>query len=167
MIENEKVRIWINRIFAFLVGGLLIFLIMNFSVVSNVKNQNEELKKELEESQYGAKRLLDNAKAYIENKDYNKAKEALDTLFEKQPGSNETAEGKKIYTGVQDSIKKEQNKQEEMDRKWEAAAGAIQEKWQKEKAAQLKEQFEKEINDTLDKEWEKVKEKIREEWEKQ
>ena len=167
MIQNEKLRIWVNRLLAFLVGGLLIFLIMNFSVVSDVKSQNEELKKELEESQYGAKRLLDNAKAYVTDKDYDKAKETLDTLFEKQPGSNETAEGKKMYPEVQDLIKKEQKKQAEIDKKWEAEVGAVQEKWQKEKAAQLREQLEKEINDTLDNEWEKVKEKIREEWEKQ
>jgi len=168
VIKNEKLRIWVNRIFAFLVGGLLIFLIMNFAVVSSVKNQNEELKKELEESQYGAKRLLDNAKAYFEDKEYVKAKETLDTLFEKQPGSNETAEGKKMYTEVQDMIKKEQKKQEEVDRKWETAVGAIQEKWQEEKAAQLREQLEKEMNDTLlDKEWEKAKEEVREKWEEQ
>ncbi len=165
MIKNEKVRIWVNRVFAFLVGGALVFLILNVTLVSSIKNQNEELKKGLEESQYGAKRLLDNAKAYFEDKEYVKAKETLDTLFEKQPGSNETAEGKKMYTEVQDMIKKEQKKQEEMDKKWEVAVEAIQEKWQKEKAAQLREQFEKEVNDTLDKEWEKVKEKIREEWE--
>ena len=168
MIKNEKLRIWVNRIFAFLVGGLLIFLIMNFAVVSSVKNQNEELEKELEESQYGAKRLLDNAKAYFEDKEYVKAKETLDTLFEKQPGSNETAEGKKMYTEVQDMIKKEQKKQEELDIKWEAAVGAVQEKWQEEKAAQLREQLEKEMNDTLlDKEWEKAKEEVREKWEEQ
>ncbi|RLC29299.1 hypothetical protein DRH13_05930 [Candidatus Woesebacteria bacterium] len=168
MIKNEKLRNWVNRIFAFLVGGLLIFLIMNFAVVSSVKNQNEELKKELEESQYGAKRLLDNAKAYFEDKEYVKAIETLDTLFEKQPGSNETAEGKKMYTEVQDKIKKEQKKQEEVDRKWETAVGAIQEKWQEEKAAQLREQLEKEMNDTLlDKEWEKAKEEVREKWEEQ
>ncbi len=167
MIQNEKLRIWVNRIFAFLVGGGLIFLILNFSVVSSGKNQIEELKKELEESQYGAKRLLDNAKAYFEDKYYIKAKETLDTLFEKQPGSNETAEGKKIYPGILDMIKKEQKEQEEIDKKWEAAVGAVQEKWQKEKAAQLREQLEKEMNDTLDKEWEKVKKKIREEWEEQ
>ena len=168
MIQNEKLRIWVNRLLAFLVGGLLIFLIMNFSVVSDVKSQNEELKKELEESQYGAKRLLDNAKAYVTDKDYDKAIETLDTLFEKQPGSNEAAEGKKIYPEVQDLIKKEQKKQAEMDKKWEAEGGAVQEKWHKEKAAQLREQLEKEMKDVLlDKEWEKAKEKVKEEWEKQ
>lgn len=55
-----------------------------------------------------------------------------------------------------------------MDRKWETAVGAIQEKWQEEKAAQLREQLEKEMNDTLlDKEWEKAKEEVREKWEEQ
>ena len=167
MIKNEKLRIWVNRIFAFLVGVLLIFLIMNFSVVSNVNKQNEELKEELDDCKYEANRLLNNAKAYFENKKYDNAKEALDALFEKHPGSNEAAEGKKVYTEIEDTVEKEQIEQEEIDKKWEAAAGVIRERWGKEKTAQLKEQLEKDMNDILDKEWEKEKDEIREEWEKE
>jgi len=47
MIKNENTRIWVNRILAFLFGALLLFLIMNFSVVKNFKNQNAGLKSEL------------------------------------------------------------------------------------------------------------------------
>lgn len=167
MIKNEKLRIWVNRIFAFSVGMLLIFLIMNFSVVSNVNKQNEELEEELDECKYEANRLLNNAKAYFENEEYDKAKKTLDALFEKHPGSNETAEGKKVYTELEDAVKKEQKEQEETDKKWEAAVRVVRERWGKEKAAQLKEQLEKDMNNILDTEWEKEKDEIREEWEKQ
>ncbi len=90
MIKNEKTRMWFNRVFAFLFGALLIFLVMNFSIVRNFKNQNAELKREL----YDAKRLLTDAKALYENKNYGAAIETLNSLFEKHPGSPEMAEGK-------------------------------------------------------------------------
>ena len=160
MSEDKKSKMWINRIVSLIIAGGLMFLVMNFYVANKIR-------KELDECKYEATGLLNDAKASFENNDYDKAKETLNTLFIKHPDSNETAEGKKMYTEVQDGIKKEQNKQKEMDKKWEAAVGAIQEKWQKEKATQLREQLEKEMNDTLDKEWEKVKENIREEWERQ
>ncbi len=165
MIENEKVRIWVNRVFAFLIGGVLVFLVLNLSTVSSIKKQNEELQKELDESQYGARRLLDNAKASFEGKDYAKAKEALDALFEKQPGSIEAVEGKSMYTDVLDKIEEEQTEQKDMDRKWEAAVAAIREEWQKERAAQLRLQLEQEMGDKLEKEWQRAKDEVRREWE--
>jgi len=170
MIKNEKARIWVNRIVSLIIAGGLMFLIMNLYVA-------EKIRKELDECKYEANRLLNDSKAYFENKDYDKAKETLNTLFEKHPGSNETAEGKKVYTVIEDTEKKEQKKQEEMDIKWEAAVGGIQEGWAKTMAAQLREQLkekankekeelEKDMNDVLNEEWEKVKDKVREEWEK-
>lgn len=146
------------------------FLIMNFYVA-------EKLRKELDECKYEANRLLNDAKAYFENKDYGRAKETLNTLFEKRPGSNETAEGKKIYIEIEDTVKKEQKKQEEMDIQWELAVGGIREEWEITMAVQLREKFEEEtakereqleqdMDDNLNKEWEKGKDKIREEWEK-
>ncbi len=159
MIKNEKARIWVNRIVSLIIAGGIMFLIMNFSVA-------EKLRKELDECKYEANLLLNDAKAYFDNKDYDKAKETLNTLFEKRPGSNETAEGKKVYTEIEDTVKKEQKKQEELDKKWEATVGGIREEWAKTMAAQLREQLEKDMNDVLNKEWENVKDKIREEWEK-
>jgi hypothetical protein len=170
---KENVRIWVNRVFAFLFGGFLLFLIMNFGLVSHFKSLNEELKKELDECKYEANRLLNDAKAYFENKDYDKAKETLNTLFEKHPGSNETAEGKKVYIELEDTVKKEQKEQEELDKKWEAAVGGVREEWAKKMATQLREELvaereklEKDMDGILDREWEKMKAEIREEWEK-
>ena len=68
MIQNETTRIWVNRILSFIVGGFLLFLIMNFAVAG-------QLRKELDETKYEAGRLLSDAKANIENKRYDNAKE--------------------------------------------------------------------------------------------
>jgi hypothetical protein len=162
VIKNEKTRMWFNRIFAFLLGALLIFLVMNFSIVRNFKNQNAELKSEL----YDAKRLLTDAKALYENKSYAAAIETLNSLFEKHPGSPEMAEGKKLFA----EIEAEKNS---LDKKWEAAVVAIRSEWAKKMAAELRAQFEKDketletnMNDNLDAEWEKMKDTIRAEWEK-
>jgi len=167
VIKNEKARIWVNRVFAFIVGGLLVFLIMNFSVA-------EKLRKELDESKYEATRLLNDAEAYFENGNYGRAKETLNTLFEKRPGSKEAAEGKRLYAEVELVVEKEQKFQKELNRKWEAAVAGIREEWSKSMAGQLRENFEKDreeleknMDDILDAEWEKMKDKIREEWEKQ
>ena len=162
MIKDEKARMWVNRVFAFLFGVLLIYLIMNFSVVRNFKNQNAELKKEL----YEANRLLTDAKALFENKNYGAAIETLNSLFEKHPGSPEMAEGKQLFSKIE-------AEQKSLDNKWEAAVGAIRAEWAKKMAEELRAQFEKDretletnMNDVLDTEWEKMKDEIRKEWEK-
>jgi len=166
MIKNEKARIWVNRIVSLIIAGGLMFLVMNFYVA-------EKIRKELDECKYEAARLLNDAKASFENKDYDKAKETLNTLFIKHPDSNETAEGKKVYAEIEDAVKN----QEELDKKWEAAVGGIREEWAKTMVVQLREQLkekaitekdelEKNMDDMLNSEWDKVKEEIREEWEK-
>ena len=166
MIKNEKARMWVNRIVSLIIAGGLMFLVMNFYVAGKIR-------KELDECKYEATGLLNDAKASFENKDYDKAKETLNTLFIKHPDSNETAEGKKVYAEIEDAVKN----QEELDKKWEAAVGGIREKWAKtmvvqlreqlkEKAITEKEELEKNMDDMLNSEWEKVKEEIREEWEK-
>jgi len=166
MIKNEKARIWVNRIVSLIIAGGLMFLIMNYGVA-------EKIRKQLDECKYEATGLLNDAKASFENKDYDKAKETLNTLFIKHPDSNETAEGKKVYAEIEDAIKN----QEELDTIWDAAVGEIREEWAKTMAVQLREQLqekagraeeelEKDMNDILNREWEKVKKEIREEWEK-
>ena len=76
------------------------------------------------------------------------------------------AEGKQLYA----QIEAEQNA---LDKKWEAAAGAIREEWAITMAAQLRAEFEKDretleknMDDVLNTEWDKMKDRIREEWEK-
>lgn len=163
MIKNEKARIWVNRIVSLIIAGGLMFLIMNYGVA-------EKLRKELDSVKYEATGLLNDAKAYFENKDYDRAKETLNTLFEKRPGSNEAVEGKKLYTQMK-------TEQKELDTKWEAAVGGIRAEWAiamtaqlreqlKEKAGREEEELERDMNYLLNREWEKVKEEIREEWEK-
>ena len=167
MIENEKTRIWVNRVVTFIIAGGLMFLIMNYVVAGNIR-------KELDECKYEATVLLNDAKAFFENNDYDKSKETLDTLFEKHPGSNEAIEGKKLYAEIETAVQKEQELQKELDTKWEAAVGGIREEWAKTMAAQMRsefektrEQLEKDMDEVLNKEWEKMKGEIREEWEKQ
>lgn len=161
MIKNQAARIWVNRIFSFLLGALLIYAVMSLSVVSNVKQENEALKKEL----YDAGRLLTDAKGFFENRNYGEAMKTLDTLFEKHPGASEMAEGKQLYAEIE-------AKQNALNKKWEAAVGAIREEWATTMAAKLRAQFEKDretleknMNDVLNTEWDKMKDRIREEWE--
>jgi len=161
MPKNPKLNLWINRIFALVIGGGLVFLIMNASVVKNIKEQHEQLKEDF----YGASRLLDNAKAFFENKDYDNTQKTLNTLFEKHPSSDETTEGKRLYVMVEGTIKKEQEEREELDEKWKASEDAVREEWEKVTAAQMREQLETDMSDALDREWEKIKDKIQEEWE--
>jgi heme A synthase len=40
MIENQTTRVWVNRVLAFLLGALLIYAVMSFSVVKNLKEEN-------------------------------------------------------------------------------------------------------------------------------
>jgi len=134
------------------------FLVMNFTVAG-------KLRKELDSIKHEPTALLNDAKAYYENEDYDRAKETLNTLFEKRPGSNEAVEGKELITQMEMA-------QEELDAKWEAAVGGIREEWALAKAAQFREdyikegeQLEKNMDDLLNSEWDNVKDSIREEWE--
>ena len=165
MIQNETTRVWVNRIFAFVVGGLLLFLIMNFSVA-------EKLRKELDESKYAASRLLNDAKANIENKIYDRAKESLNLLTEKHPGSNEAVEGNKLYAVIETAVQTEQKMQAALDSKWGAAAEGVRKEWETKTAAEMRDkiakerdQLEKDMNTILAAEWKKNEDKIRKEWE--
>ncbi len=167
MFQNEKVRIAVNRILSFLLGGALAFVVMNMTVVSNLKGQNAQLVKELDDSQYEPGRLLADAKAQFTNREFDKVKQTLTALFEKRPGSSETTEGRKLYADAEAAIAKD-------NAKWEAAVVGIRERWAKDMTAQLRGQsekvrleMEKGLNDTLAREWEKMKDQVRREWEKQ
>jgi len=163
MIENQTTRVWVNRVLAFLLGALLIYAVISLSIVKNVKAENTELKKEL----YDPGKLLTSAKELFGNRNYGEAKKTLDNLFEKHPGATEIAEGKQLYA----ELEAEQNA---LDKKWEAAVGAIREEWATTMAAQLRAEFEKDretletnMNDVLNTEWDKMKDRIRDEWETQ
>jgi len=158
MSEDKKSKIWINRIVSLIIAGGLMFLVMNYSVA-------EKLRKELDSVKYEPTSLLNDARAYYENEDYDRAKETLNILFEKRPGSNEAVEGKELYTQMETA-------QKELDANWEAEVGSIREEWAIAMAAELREEYIKEgeqleenMSALLDSEWEKVKDTIREEWE--
>ena len=167
MIQNEKLRIAVNRTVSFVIGGLLVLVVMSMTVVSGVKGQNAQLVKELDASQYEPGRLLADAKAQFASRDFGKAKETLTVLFEKRPGATEATEGKKLYADAEAAMVKD-------NAKWEAAVVGIRERWAKDMTAQLRGQSEKArlemetaLNDTLNKEWEKMKDQVRQEWAKQ
>ena len=163
---NERGRIWVNRLLALVAGGLIVFAIMSLAVVTPVRREKEALAKQLDEVQNGAARLLAEAKVLTESKSYDKALEALNTLFEKQPGSSEMVEGRKLYTEIEIAVQAK-------EQKWEAAVGPIRAAWEKATAAELlakaeqdKQLVETGMAETLLKEWDKVKDQIRQDWEK-
>jgi len=166
MIQNEKLRIAVNRVMSFVLGGLLVLVVMNMTVVSKVKGQNAQLAKELDDSRYEPGRLLADAKAQFANREFEKVKQTLTALIEKRPGSSETTEGKKLYDEAVTAIAKD-------NANWEAAVAGIRERWAREMTAQLRGQsekvrleMEKGLDDTLSKEWEKMKDQVRQEWAK-
>jgi hypothetical protein len=153
-----------NRIVSFLAGGLVVFGVMSLTVVDTAKKKNTELTMMLDVSRYEASRLISDAKSQFENRDYVKAKESLDLLFQNQPGSTEAVEGKKLYAVI-DSAEKS------VEAKWEAALAGIQKKWSDDRTAELRmesekarTQMEKDMNDKISREWDDAKAKIRKEW---
>lgn len=167
MIKNEGARVWVNRALAFLFGGLIVLIIMSVVVVAPLRSDKQALAKELDEVQHGAERLLAEAKTLAESKSYESALKTLSTLFEKQPGSTQMVEGRKLYTEIEIAI---QGKQQA----WEAAVGPIRSAWEKATAAELLAKAERErelvetgMAETLAKEWDRVKDKIRRDWENQ
>ncbi|MCF7946224.1 MAG: hypothetical protein K9L24_05170 [Spirochaetia bacterium] len=160
-------KLLVNRIVSFLAGGLLIFAIMSFTVVNNVKTENQELTKALDSSQFEAGRLLTAAKAQFEDKSYDKAQTTLKTLFENQPGTTEAAEGRELLEIIK-SVEKTANEN------WEAAMPNIQNQWMTQHADELRAELDQEMaeleedmEELLSEEWDKVKTKIRDDWEEQ
>jgi len=161
--EDQR-NITLNRIISFLAGGLLIFAIMSFTVVNKVKDQNTELTKALNLSQYEAGRLLSNAQEQFTAGDFNKAMASLNTLFDHQPGSAEAAEGRKLFPKIE-------NEQTSVNAKWEKALPGIKDKWYTNKAMELRAEseasrvkFESELNNTISKAWDKAKDGVKSEW---
>lgn len=167
MIQNEKLRIGVNRVMSFLIGGLLVYAVISMTVVSNIKEENVQLTQELDELKFEPGRLLADAEAYFDKQEFNKVKETLTVLLEERPGSSEAIEGKKLYAAAEDAIAMS-------NANWEMAVVAIRERWVADMTAQLRGKsetarldMEKGLDDTLNKEWEKMKDQIRREWAKE
>jgi hypothetical protein len=165
--KNEKGNVWVNRIISFLAGALLLFAIMSLAVVQPVKSQVADLTTQLDDVQNGAARLLSEAQVLAESGSYASAQRTLNALFEKQPGSLEVVEGRKLYTQIEMTTLAK-------DQKWEAAVGAIRASWEKATATELLAKAEQDkqlvatnMSDTLINEWAKVKDQVRREWEAQ
>jgi len=159
-------RVWVSGCLAFVAAGLIVYAIMSLAVVAPIRSQKEALAKQLDEVQNGAARLLAEAKGFADSKSYDSALKTLDALFEKQPGSSQVVEGRKLYAEIEiKAMAKEQ--------KWDAALPAIRAAWEKAKAAELmadveqqKKLLETGMAETLATEWNKAKDQIRQDWEK-
>lgn len=158
-------KLYAGRIGLLLAGGLLVFAVMSFTVVNSANKQNEQLTKTLDTSRYEAGRLLADAEAQFENRNYVKAKESLNALFANQPGSEEAAEGKALMLTVE-------NAEKASNSSWEAAMPAIKQEWGEDLAAEMLAEADAEraelvekMDATINNEWDKAKEKVRENWE--
>jgi len=73
----------------------------------DLKAENQELARQLDELRFGADRLLGKARAHIDGKDFDNAKYELETLLDKHPGSEQSTEAKKLLVVVDDEIEKQ------------------------------------------------------------
>ncbi len=160
-----KDNLLVNRIIALIIGGLLVFAIMSLTVVQTEKKANAELAIALDESRYDAGRLLSDAKAQLESKDYTESKASLEELFINQPGSPEAAEGKTLLTNIETA-------EAAATAKWEAALPQIKKDWSEAMATELRAESDKEradmeadLEETIAKAWDKAESDIRTTWE--
>lgn len=165
MAGSEAGKNIVNRVIAFLAGALVVFAVMNFTVVDSSKKQNAELTAALDASQFQAGRLVSEARAQLEDRDYEKARSSLALLFDKHPGSAESVDGKTLLAAIDMAEKT-------ADAKWAAAEPAIKQKWVADRMAELRSeseaarvQMEKEIADKVTNEWDRSQVSIRREWE--
>jgi hypothetical protein len=166
MIQNEKVRIAVNRVMSFRIGGLLAYAVVSLTVVTKLKEQNVQLTKELDVSQHEPGRLLADARKQFVNREFDKVMQTLTVLFDNRPGSGEATEGKGLYAEAEVAIAKD-------NANWEDAVAGIRERWAKDMTAQLRGksettrlEMEKDLDATLSREWEKMKDQVRREWAK-
>jgi len=164
---TEKGKLNVNRVLAFLAGGLLVFAVMSLTVVSTVRKENESLTEALDVSQFEAGRLLADAQAHYSAQNYGKATDSLETLFENQPGSAEAATGRALLLAMETEVS-------EADARWEAALPGVLAAWSVEKAAALRmesdsarEKLETDMEATLSQAWEQAMAAVRSEWEAQ
>jgi hypothetical protein len=164
--KTDGPKTWGNRLIGFVVGGLVVLILMSVAAVGPVKAKNADLTKQLDELQNGAARLLSEAKAFVANKSYGSAQQSLSALFEKQPGTPEATEGKKLSAEIATAIQTQ-------DKNWEAASVAVKAAWEKSAAAKLRSdadatraQVETTLAATLNTDWERQKDQVRKDWEK-
>lgn len=103
--------------------SVLTFLLLNSCGVpqsdyDKLQSENKELKQQLEDCQFGADKLLNKAKTYFENKEYEQCINQVNILLNKHLGSNEAKEGKELLEKSNIELKKiaEAKKKEEAEK---------------------------------------------------
>jgi hypothetical protein len=139
--ETNQKNVLVNRIVSFLVGGVLVFVVMSFTVVRSARNDNVGLTLALDSSRYEAGRLLADAEAELDARDYEAARASLEALFANQPGSEESVQGRLLLVMVND-------RERIADARWEEALPGIRESWSAEIAAELRADADKVRADT-------------------
>lgn len=117
-----------KRTLQFLTVSILMTLLISCGGVSQneydaLKAENEKLRKEIEDLKFGPDKLLNQAKVYIDSKDFVKARAELQTLLDKHPASQQATVAKNLLTNVENGIKEQKLAEEK----------AIAEKERKEK----------------------------------
>ena len=155
----------VNRIIALLVGGLLVFAIMSLTVVQTSKKANAEMSIALDASLYEAERLLADAQAQMDSKDYAESKDTLEILFTNRPGSAEAEEGKALLSSIDTA-------EAAATARWEEAKPQIKEDWSQDMAAELRAESDKEraemeanLEKTIQQAWDDAKSEVRTTWE--
>lgn len=86
-----------------------------------LQTENNELKQQLEECQFGAGKLLSQATTFFENKEFDKCKKEVNILLEKHSGSSEAKTGKELIEKADIEIEKlaeaRKNEKAEKERK--------------------------------------------------
>jgi hypothetical protein len=106
----------------------------------SLKKENEQLKIELDEIKNGADRLLNEARHFIEGKEYRGAKNKLEKLIDKHPESPQATEAKDLVLTVNKLIASEERlrEKERVEReKAEKQRMALEEKAEKERLTSL------------------------------
>jgi hypothetical protein len=158
--------VWVNRIFSFVLGGVLVLGFMSLGVAAPLRTENAALAARLDEVENGAARLLGEAKAYLASESYTNAERSLAALIERQAASTEAVEGKVLYADLLAAVALR-------DQRWAAAMPTVRLAWEKTTAAQFRAdadaaraRVEATIPENLSTQWEQARDRVRLEWEK-
>jgi hypothetical protein len=91
----------VSMIYIALLIGLLNGCGVSQSDYDSLNAENEKLRKEIDDLRYGADKLLLNAKAYLEKKDYVRAKKELEVLVKTHSGSKQAAEAESMLLEIE------------------------------------------------------------------
>lgn len=139
-----------KRTLQILTIGLLMAVLFGCDGVSKneyetLKAENEKLKQEIEGLKFGPDKLLSQAKIYLENKEFSKAKSELQTLLDKHPASPQTTEAKHLLDLADNAIEEQKLAEEK--------AKAEREKEEKERLANATKKMRVKVDDMNDITW--------------